>query len=603
MPSRFSHTSTRFSQIPLDVPGALFVSPMPYGKYDNERVFRRIRAEKINRAVVLLSDEEIRRRCSRDLKKLYRRHGIKLTQFPMIDFLQPGHARMDRLIPELVQALRDGERMVIHCHAGVGRSSLVVVCLCAVLCDMSVDEAFSFVKQRMETNITVEQKNFLGGWVGRLRENHPDQPVQIHSAEIIATGSELLQGRTLNTHGHHLGALLTAFGIPMLRETILPDDPALIRTVTSEALNRADLVIVTGGLGPTGDDRTREAVADAVGRAVVNHPEADAHLEAYFARMNRTPTPAQRRQSRIIDGAAVYLNPVGIAPGQRLTINNRKHLWLLPGPPRELRAIVDDAFQPWLNDAIQRPDRNTLVFRILGHSESRVEEAVRSAGIPAAAETAYCARPGSVELRFTGTHGETRAWSEWVHQTYAEDLLNETGDPIEVELGRILSARGETVATAESCTAGGIAERLTDVPGSSAWFQGGVIAYANEIKIRELNVDPDTLAREGAVSETVALQMAAGVRKRLQTTRGISITGIAGPGGGSPEKPVGLLWVGISGPRGEKAFRHQVNGNRNQIREHGIQRAMEGLWRVLRAEERVPAPDQSDSHGEAALES
>ena len=581
MTTRFSHNSTSFSRIPLEVPGALFVSPMPYGRYDHERVFRKIRAEHINRAVVLLSDDEIRKRCSRDLKKLYRRHDIQVTQFPMVDFLQPGHARMDMLIPELVQALRNGERMVVHCHAGVGRSSLIVVCLCAVLADLPVDDAMAFVKSRMETNITVEQKNFIRGWIDRLRENHPEQPVEIHSAEVIATGTELLQGRTLNTHGHHLGAMLTAFGIPLHRETVLPDDPDLIRTVTSEALNRANLVIITGGLGPTDDDRTLEAVAAAVGRQVVHHKQADAHLEAYFAQMQRVPTEAQRRQARIVDGAAVYMNPVGIAPGQRLTLNNQKHLWLLPGPPRELNAILADAFQPWLDAAIQRPDRITHVFRILGHSESRVQDAINDARISPVAETAYCARPGSVELRFTGTADQTRPWIDWVRHTYAEDILNETGDPVEIELGRLLTAREQSVATAESCTAGGIAERLTDVPGSSAWVLGGIIAYANAVKIKELYVDPQILASEGAVSEPVALQMARGVRERLQADWGVSITGIAGPSGGTPKKPLGLLYIGVAGPEGEIAFKHQVNGNRAQIREHGIQRALEALWRQL----------------------
>ena len=402
------------------------------------------------------------------------------------------------------------------------------------------------------------------------------------SAEVIATGAELLQGRTLNRHGHTLGGLLTAFGVPLDRETVLPDDPRRITCVTAEALKRAELVFVTGGLGPTDDDLTREAVAEALGKAVVSDPEADAHLQAYFDRMKRSPTPAQRRQAKVIEGAKVFMNPVGIAPGQCITTEDQRHVWLLPGPPRELEGLVECAVRPWLTELGERPDRHVRLFRILGHSESRVQEAVLAHGVPDGLEIAYCARPGSVELRFTGTEQGVAPMVDWVREQYRDDVLNETGDPVEVELGKALTARKESVATAESCTAGGIAERLTDVPGSSAYFTGGVIAYANEVKVRELGVSETNLAQHGAVSEAVAAEMAEGVRKKFNTDWGISITGIAGPGGGSPEKPVGLFFVGISGKNDTRVTRHQVNGNRAQIRDHGTQRALEGLWRELR---------------------
>jgi len=582
-PPKYSHSSTSFCRVPLELPGELYVSPMPYGRYDRERVFRHYLRQKIQKVVVLLSDEEIDSRCRRDLKKLYARHQMEMIQFPMVDFLQPGHARMDQLIPELLINLRAGDRIAVHCHAGVGRSSVIVACLAAVILERPVDQVIAFLREHMETNITVEQKRFITGWVERLRENRPEDPVIIRTAEVIATGAELLQGRTLNRHGFTLGGLLTDFGITLQRETVLPDEAVKIRDAVMEALNRTDLVIITGGLGPTEDDCTREAVAEALGRHVVSHAGSDAHLQDYFDRMGRIPTEAQRRQARVIDGASAYMNPVGIAPGQRLTINNRRHVWLLPGPPRELDGLVRTALRPWLAASVARPDRHLRVFRILGHSESRVEERVRAHGIPGGVDVAYCARPGSVELRFTGPEAAVDPLREWVlREAYPEDVLNENGLGLEEEVGRRLLERGQSLTTAESCTAGGIAERITDVPGSSAYFLGGVVAYANRIKVEALGVDADILESEGAVSEGVALQMARGVRGRFGSDWGLGITGIAGPGGGSPEKPVGLFYVAVSGPGREEVRRCLVSGDRAQIRDHGVQRALELLWRCLR---------------------
>ena len=232
------------------MPGKLFVSPMPYGRYDNQRVFRFFKQEDVQRVVILLGDRDIKKRCRRDLKKLYRKHHMEITQFPMVDFLQPGHGDMDQLVPDLAQRLRRGERIVIHCHAGVGRSSVVVACLAAVIEHFRLDETIDHVKTHMETNITVEQKRFISGWIERLHESDPDAPLVLRSAELITTGSELLQGRILNRHGHTLGGLLTSFGLPLLRETVIPDDAEAIERAVLQAVSRSDLVIVTGGLGP-----------------------------------------------------------------------------------------------------------------------------------------------------------------------------------------------------------------------------------------------------------------------------------------------------------------------------------------------------------------
>ena len=285
----------------------------------------------------------------------------------------------------------------------------------------------------------------------------------------------------------------------------------------------------------------------------------------------------------MLDGAAVYMNPAGIAPGQRLTISNSRHLWLLPGPPRELDGLVETALRPWLAGAITRDDHHQQIFRIVNQSESRVQDRVREMRGHRDADVAYCATPGSVELRFTGTQSLVDNLRLHVLAAFGDDILNETGDPVEREIARILTHKGETLSVAESCTAGGIGKRLTDLPGASAFFEGGIISYSNRVKIRELDVDPDTLEREGAVSEPVARQMALGARARMGTDWSISVTGIAGPGGEKPGKPVGLFFIGIAGPDGAcRVSRFQGRGNRDQIREQEIQRGMIELWRLAR---------------------
>lgn len=579
-----SSSSTTFSKIPLAVPGELFVSPMPYGRYDSDRVFRYFKQEEVERVVILLSNREIKKRCKkRDLKNFYRKHHMEITQFPMVDFLQPGHGDMDQLIPDLAQKLRDGERIAVHCHAGVGRSSVVVICLVAILEHTSLEESIERVKSSMETNITTEQKRFIEGWIERLHESRPGDPLVIRSAEVITTGSELLQGRILNVHGFKLGALLTSFGIPMVREIVLPDDPAAIENYVLEAVSRSDLVIVTGGLGPTDDDQTREAVARGLHRDVIRHEESEEHLTNFFVKLRRTPTNKQKRQAQIIDGATVYMNPVGIAPAQRLKLSTSRHLWLLPGPPRELDALLKSAVRPWLETAIKRNDHHQAIFRIIGQSESMIQEKVNKMNNFREVEVAYCATPGSVELRFTGTKDRVTEVTEQTRKIFSADLLNETGDLIEEELHDLFIQRSETVACAESCTAGGIAERISSVPGCSQYFLGGVIAYANEIKMKELGVKAETLAEKGAVSEEVAIEMAEGIRAKFKCDWGMSITGIAGPGGGSEEKPIGLFYTAIAGESGTRARKYQSGGNRSQIREYGIQSAMNEIWRAIRA--------------------
>ena len=407
--------------------------------------------------------------------------------------------------------------------------------------------------------------------------------MKISTAEVIATGTELLQGRTLNRHGYVLGDLLIAHGVVLERETVLPDDPHRIEGCIREAMQRVDVVFVTGGLGPTDDDRTLGAAAAALGRGVVHDPKADAHLERFFKKIGRVPTKAQRGQACIVDGADVWINPVGLAPGQRIEHKDGVVI-LLPGPPRELRGVVEQDVVPWLRCCTQ-DEAGTVMrhFRILGLSESLIQERVVEALTPSPSlDLSYCARLGSVECRVTGPESDVLPAAICLEELFADDLLNATGESTAVTLAGLLTEKGLTVATAESCTAGGIAEALTDVPGSSAFLLGGIVAYADAMKVQHLGVAAGTLERCGAVSADVAAEMAEGARQAMQADLGVSITGIAGPGGGTEEKPVGLFYIAVAGDAGTETFRYMAGGNRAQVRGLGVQRALEQLWRRVK---------------------
>jgi len=275
------------------------------------------------------------------------------------------------------------------------------------------------------------------------------------------------------------------------------------------------------------------------------------------------------------------MNPVGIAPGQRLTLSNSRHLWLLPGPPRELRGLMKTALRPWMETAITRKDHHQAIFRLAGQSESAVQETVTRMNNFREVDIAYCATPGSVELRFIGTEPRVNELVAQTRKMFAADIVNETGEEVVTEVASLLRNRHQTVSVAESCTGGGLGQCFTSIPGASEFFPGGVIAYANAVKTEQLGVTTDLLDRSGAVSAECAEQMAAGIRDRLNTDWGVSITGVAGPGGGSAEKPIGLFFIGIAGPDGTRVHRHQVGGDRDQIRDHAIQRALVALWREL----------------------
>jgi nicotinamide-nucleotide amidase len=368
--------------------------------------------------------------------------------------------------------------------------------------------------------------------------------------ELVSTGLELLTGRTINTHAHTLARHLAPLGLRLLRDTTVPDDLPVIRQAVAEALQRVDVVVVSGGLGPTSDDLTREAVAELAGVGLVMHePSRQAICERY-ARTGRVLNDSVERHALVLEGAEVLMNPVGLAPGEDIHLNGQR-IFLLPGPPHEFEAILTEHVVPRLAHFAPEAPPEMRMFQVCGMGESDLISRLGGDLFPGPGlEVAYCASIGRVEVRLWGPR-ENREQLDRVAAHFrtvaGPHLYAERPIALEEVVAELLLARQLTVATAESCTGGLVSHRLTNVAGSSAWFQGGVVAYADAAKVRDLGVAGDLLRVEGAVSGPVARQMAEGVRRRFGTDLGVGITGIAGPGGGSEQKPVGLVFVAVRG--------------------------------------------------------
>ncbi len=405
------------------------------------------------------------------------------------------------------------------------------------------------------------------------------------TVELVATGSELLNGRTVNTHAQRLARALMPLGLRLSRETSVPDDRAAIADAVRGALGRAEVVVVTGGLGPTADDVTREALADLLHtKLTLDEPSLD-HIRRRCEQYGQMLTDSRRRQALVLEGAAVLSNRLGAAPGERLELEGGRTLFLLPGPPREFEAVLADHVVPWLREHAAAAPIVEHVVMVCGPGESDVIERLSAAGFePGPLDLAYCAAPGQLEVRLTGSADVGPALAERarrLREILGSDVYAEAREDLVAVVGRLLAERGATVAVAESCTGGWIMQRLTSVPGSSAWFRGGVVAYANDVKSRWLEV-PETLLREhGAVSEPVARAMAAAVRARFAADYGLATTGVAGPTGGTPEHPVGWVWWALADGRDTVARSRRFAGDRELVRQWAAQSTVDLLRRRL----------------------
>ncbi len=422
-------------------------------------------------------------------------------------------------------------------------------------------------------------------------------------AAIIAVGSELLGTRRLDTNSLRLTEVLDRFGVALIGKSVVGDDEAALGSELTRRAGSTDLVLVTGGLGPTADDATRAAAARAFGRGVAVDEDLVEHMRRLFARFGREMPEVNRRQAEVLEGATVLANSRGTAPGQRLDSvsvgppsggREGATVFLFPGVPRELEGMIAKHLEPWLaerlGDAAGGLERRVVKIACL--PESAVEERIAPAWERFSRERiSVLASPGQVEvwLSASGPEAERRAELDEMRRAILElagdaAFTDREDDTLEAVVGRLLTEAGKTVTTAESCTGGLVAERLTRVPGSSAYFLGGVVSYTNELKTRLLGVPEAAIAAHGAVSEPVARAMAAGVRERYGSDFGLGITGVAGPGGGSDEKPVGTVHVAAAGPGGEIEHRKVIfPGDRQRVRRQSSQLALDLVRRDLLA--------------------
>jgi nicotinamide-nucleotide amidase len=416
--------------------------------------------------------------------------------------------------------------------------------------------------------------------------------------EIVNTGSELMLGRVLNTHQQWLCRRLADLGHVVTRQVAIADTGGEIQTAVREALARANLVITTGGLGPTSDDLTRELIAELLGKKLIENKDVRAHIENFFAKRNRARPAKTSVENFVPEGALVFLNQNGTAPGLAMKLEpnpfraDKKSSWLvmLPGPPRELRPMFDDAVVPLLKREFADEIFICRTLRTTGIGESRVQELVESDLQPfveRGLEIGYCARPGAVDVRLaaSGTAAEklVREAEAAVQKNLGANIFGFDDDEIESVVVKLLVQNKKTLALAESCTGGLMANRLTDVPGASEVFLGGVVSYANSAKEKFLGVRAESLAAHGAVSEAVAREMAVGAREKFGSDFAMAVTGIAGPSGGSADKPVGTVFIALASARGVEVKNFLNVWDRATFRQVTTTQALEWLRQTLSA--------------------
>lgn len=408
------------------------------------------------------------------------------------------------------------------------------------------------------------------------------------AAEIIAVGSELLTPDKTDTNSLWLTEKLNDIGIDVKLKTIVGDDSARLEETIRDALKRSDIVITTGGLGPTEDDITRTVAANAADKELVFDQTLCDELIEKFKRFGRPMPEINKRQAYVIKGARVLGNPNGSAPGMYLEDNGRR-LAILPGPPREMKPMFEGQVLPELSKLAGQIYVKRRIIKVTGMGESAVDEQI--APIYTAhtgLQTTILFNRSEVEIHLAAVSENEATAQELVDdvsQKIAEKLgiavFSTFGESIEEVVGKLMVEQGKTLAVAESCTGGLISRRLTDIAGSSEYFIEGAITYANEAKVRTLGVLPEMLEKHGAVSPEVAEAMAQGIRQRAQTDYGISVTGIAGPGGGTPDKPVGLVYIGYSDKNKTKSLKISLPGDRYLIRWRSSQAALDYLRRKL----------------------
>ncbi|MCC2545048.1 competence/damage-inducible protein A [Hymenobacter sp. BT175] len=374
---------------------------------------------------------------------------------------------------------------------------------------------------------------------------------QVPNAEIITIGDELLYGQVVDTNSAFMGQELGKLGIRVRQITSVSDQAGEIIEALDSARQRAQVVLMTGGLGPTKDDLTKHVLAGYFGTGLVLHEPSLRDVEAIFARYNRPMLEVNRQQAFLPANCTPVRNAVGTAPG--MWFEDRGTVFVsMPGVPFEMKRMMTDTVLPRLQEHFHTPPIEHIVIQTSGVGESFLAERIADweDALPANMKLAYLPSLGSVRLRLTGTddgqpnlRGRMEALMPRLRELLGSHIFAEGEVTLEAAIGQLLLERGLTLGTAESCTGGLVASRITSVAGSSAYFRGSIVAYHNDIKVSELGVRTETLASDGAVSEATVRQMAEGARQRLGADVAVAASGIAGPGGGTPEKPVGTIWI------------------------------------------------------------
>lgn len=409
-------------------------------------------------------------------------------------------------------------------------------------------------------------------------------------AELVTTGSELLLGQIVNTNAAYMAQELNRMGVDVCFQTTVGDNRVRMKEVLTHALSRADLVITSGGLGPTRGDITKEVSAEVMGRTMARNEECVARLKAHFARLGREMTENNLRQAMIPEGAHIFVNHAGTAPGVVLE-KDGKLLVNLPGPPSEMKDMFQRSLAPYL---VEKYGISSIIYTRVLHTygigesmlETKIDDLILAQKNPT---LALLVRPTGVIIRITAK-AENEAAAETLIAPVEKEICARLGsfvygadeEKMEEIVGKELLDRNLTVATVESCTGGLVASRLTDVAGSSGYVKGGIVSYTDEVKANTLGVPREILAEYGAVSEPTARAMAEGVRKVLGADVAVSTTGLAGPGGGTEKTPVGTVFIAVSGANGTVAEKHSFTGTRGQVKFRASQAALALLRKYIR---------------------
>ncbi len=412
------------------------------------------------------------------------------------------------------------------------------------------------------------------------------------TAEIIAIGSELLTPFFQDTNSLYLTEKLNELGVEVAFKTVVGDNREHLTSAARVAVGRTDILIFMGGLGPTEDDLTRECVAAALGRGIHRDSEIITQLYTRFAKLRRKMPENNERQADVIDGAEVLPNAMGSAPGQWIEHEHegaKRYIMLLPGPPHEIKPMFDGQCIPRLRERLPRQFIATRVLKVAMMPESECDQRVapiyqRFTDV----QTTILAGAGEIQLRLTARADSQEAAQARVDELAGllEDELDDfvyssQGESLEQIVGYFLQMRGANIAVAESCTGGMLGERITKVSGSSRYFVGGAIVYDNEMKALFANVPPMLVAQHGAVSKEVAEAMAEGIREECRATVGVGITGVAGPTGGTEEKPVGLVYIAVADGKRTEVVERKFSGDRDRIRWWATQQALDMVRRRL----------------------